>query len=108
MNLFGKITLILCMGFVTGCSIKVPVKGQTNDNNDWVGQYKRSHFEMTNGSTKCTGKPENSWGDFTLRIPFECSDGRTGVLKEQKALTGKALVTFSDGTSGTFSMGHGI
>ena len=109
MNIIGKITLVICLGLVTGCGVQVPVKGQTSDDNNWVGYYNtKKHFEMTNGDTTCTGKAETSWSDITILIPFECSDGRTGILKENKAMTGKALVTFSDGSSGNFSMGHGI
>jgi hypothetical protein len=108
MKKFSKISLLLCAGLVAGCSVKVPVKGLSSINEDWVGQFERKYFEMSNGSTTCTGKPENSWSDFTIRIPFECDDGRTGVLKENKAVSGKVTATFSDGTSGVFSMGHGI
>jgi hypothetical protein len=105
-----KITgMALMLASLTACATKVPLKGSISQD-AWVGYYTANPhtFSMTNGVVKCEGKPKSSWSDFTVLIDFTCTDGRTGTLKEDKAMSGKASVTFSDGSSGNFLMGHGI
>ena len=101
--------LALSLATLTACGVKVPVKGEISDNT-WVGYYTANPhtFSMSNGEVQCEGKTKSSWSDFTILINFTCSDGKTGTLKEDKAMSGKATVTFSDGSVGKFVMGHGI
>lgn len=110
MSYFRILAAIGCATMLASCGMKVPLKGVTTDRDTWVGYYTANPhmFSMSNGSVSCSGKPKSSWGDFTILIPFTCDDGRTGTLKETKAMSGQAYVQFSDGATGNFQMGHGI
>ena len=94
---------------LSGCTTKMAIKGYTSDNSTWVGySIPYSEFKMSNGSIECTGKSTDVWSDFTIRYDFTCSDGRSGVIKEDKAISGKATANFSDGTEGKFYWGMGM
>ena len=94
---------------LAGCSLKTPVKGFTSDKNTWVGYFEPyGEFTMSNGSVECTGEPKDDWSNFTIRFEFDCTDGRSGVITEDKAITGQATAKFSDGTDGKFYFGHGM
>ena len=108
-KILKTLSMIIAFGALSACGMKVPVKGSISQD-AWVGYYTANPhtFSMSNGVVQCEGKPKSSWSDFTIMIDFTCTDGRTGTLKEDTAMSGKASVIFSDGSTGKFVMGHGI
>ena len=110
--MIGRVKLVgvaFALASLSACGMKVPVKGSISQDT-WVGYYTATPkaFTMSNGVVQCDGQPKTPWSDFTILIDFTCTDGRTGTLKEDQAISGKATVNFSDGSSGKFVMGHGI
>ncbi len=65
-------------------------------------------FSVTDGRLSCSSDAYNWWrdNDLPLRVPFACSDGRTGVTTSDAPARPNGDITYSSGR-GTFVLSDG-
>lgn len=105
---------LVSIGALSACgSITAPVIGETSTGERFTGTATASidagTFDIASASgVKCSGVYDQFSKDRSLILPFRCSDGLTGtatLLRDPGLRSGAGVVTFSDGTTGTFQFG---
>ncbi|MEX0351325.1 MAG: hypothetical protein AB3N15_18030 [Paracoccaceae bacterium] len=66
-------------------------------------------FEVSDGSTRCSGRYDPADNAPTLQVPLRCEDGRTGtasITRQGDPTSGAGKVSLSDGTQWEFLFGR--
>lgn len=106
MNKIGLVTASVLLTISACTTVSIPIKGISSDGGSWTGYFTTKEFQISSGTTICTGKPKLGWGK-TNTHEFTCDDGRSGTATTTRTSMrgGVGEVLFSDGSSAQLTYG---